>query len=159
MVINMWVFFLLLLIIVIFFLLFYPFKVTIWNEEEYLYIKISFLITIKINLFILFDNNHNDEIKKQASIIKILNKIRIKNIDLKMSGLNLDYEYGGEIFGYLNIILAILKNYLMMKNSEFTYDVNYMGKRSVKFKSIVYARLGIILKQVFGGKKGERTSN
>jgi len=155
----MLVFFLILLIVTIIFLLFYPFKVTIWNEEEYLYIKISFLITIKINLFILFDNNHNDEIKRQASIFKILNKIRIKTIDLKMSGLNLDYEFGGEIFGYLNIILAILKNYLMMKNSEFTYDVRYMGERSIKFKSIVYAKAGIILKQVFGGKKSEGASN
>lgn len=155
----MWIFFLILLVIAIIFLLFYPFKVTIWNEEEYLYIKISFLITIKINLLILFDNNHNDEIKRQASVVKILNKIRIKTIDLKMSGLNLDYEYGGQIFGYLNVILAILKNYLMMKNSEFTYDVRYMGERSIRFKSIIYAKMGIILKQVFGGKKSERASN
>ena len=106
-----------LLLILIVFLLFYPFKVVIWNELEYLYVKISNLVTIKINMLILFDNNHNDEIKKQVSMIKLLNKIRIKSIDLKMSGLNLDYEYGGEIFGYLNIILAVLKNYLMsLKN-------------------------------------------
>ena len=149
----MWMFFLILLIVAIIFLLFYSFKVTIWNEKEYLYIKISFFITIKINMFILFDNNHNDEIKKQASILKILNKISIKSIDLKVSGLNLDYEFGGQIFGYLNIILAVLKNYLMMKNSEFTYDVKYMGERSVRFKGIVYSKLGIILKQAFGGNK------
>ena len=155
----MWVFFLLLLVISILFLFFYPFKVTIWNEKEYLYVKISWIITIKINMLILFDNNHNEEIKRQASIFKILNKIRIKTIDLKMSGLNLNYEYGGQIFGYLNIILAILKNYLMMKNSEFTYDVRYMGERSIKFKGIVYSKLGIILKQVYGGKKNEGTSN
>lgn len=155
----MWAFFLILLSVAIIFLLFYPFKVTIWNEEEYVYIKISFLMTIKINLLILFDNKHNDEIKRQASVVKILNKIRIQTIDLKMSGLNLDYEYGGQIFGYLNVILAILKNYLMMKNSEFTYDVRYMGERSIKFKSIIYAKMGIILKQVFGGKKNERASN
>ena len=149
----MWIIFLALLIVVILFLLFYPFKVTIWNEKEYLYIKISWLATIKINMFVLFDNNHNEEIKKQASIFKVLNKIRIKSIDLKMRGLNLDYEFGGEIFGYLNIILAILKNYLMMKNSEFNYDVRYMGERSIKFKGIVYSKLGIILKQVYGGNK------
>ena len=76
-----------------------------------------------------------------------------------MSGLNLDYEYGGQIYGYLNVMLAILKNYLMMKNSEFTYDVRYMGERRIKFKSIIYAKMGIILKQVFGGKKNERASN
>ena len=135
------------------FLLFYPFKVVIWNEEEYLYVKIAWLVTIKINLLILFDNNHNDEIKKQTSIIKILNKIRIEKIDLKMSGLNLDYEYGGQIFGYLNVLLAILKNYFMMKNSEFNYDVRYMGQRSIKFKGIVYSKMGIILKQIYGGNK------
>lgn len=155
----MWVFFLIIITIIMLFLFFYPFKVTIWNEEEYLYIKISFIITIKINLFVLLDNNHNDELKRQASIIKILNKIRIKKIDLNMSGLNLDYEYGGQVFGYLNIVLAILKNYLMMRNSEFNYDIKYMGERSIKFKSIVYAKMGIILKQAFGGKKSERASN
>ncbi len=148
-----------LLLILIVFLLFYPFKVVIWNELEYLYVKISNLVTIKINMLILFDNNHNDEIKKQVSMIKLLNKIRIKSIDLKMSGLNLDYEYGGEIFGYLNIILAVLKNYLMMKNSEFTYNIRYLGKRSIKFKSIFYVKMGIILKQVLGGKKSETKSH
>ncbi len=147
----MWIFFLTVLITAILFLLFYPFKVTIWNEKEYVYVKISWIVTIKINLFILFDNNHNDEIKKQASSYKILNKIRIKSIDLKISGVNLDYEYGGQIFGYLNIILAIAKNYLMMRNSELTYDIRYMGERSIKFKGIVYSKMGIILKQVFGG--------
>ena len=70
-----------------------------------------------------------------------------------MSGLNLDYEYGGQIFGYVNIILAVIKNYLMMRNSEFNYDVKYMGERSIKFKGIVYSKLGIILKQAFGGNK------
>ena len=155
----MWIFFLILLIIAILFLLFYPFKVILWNEKEYLYVKISWIVTIKINMLILFDNNHNEEIKRQASIFKILNKIRIKTINLKISGLNLDYEYGGQMFGYLNIILAILKNYLMMKNSEFNYDVQYMGERSIKFKGIVYSKMGIILKQVFGGKKNEGTSN
>ena len=149
----MWVFFLSVLIMIMLFLLFYPFKVVIWNEEEYLYVKIAWLVTIKINLLILFDNNHNDEIKKQTSIIKILNKIRIEKIDLKMSGLNLDYEYGGQIFGYLNVLLAILKNYFMMKNSEFNYDVRYMGQRSIKFKGIVYSKMGIILKQIYGGNK------
>jgi len=147
----MWIFFLILLLVFVLFLLFYPFKVTIYNEKEYLYVKISWIITIKINMTILFDNNHNEEIKKQASIFKIINKIRIKSIDLKMSGLNLDYEFGGQIFGYLNIILAVLKNYLMMKNSEFNYDVKYMGERSIKFKGIIYSKMGIILKQVFGG--------
>lgn len=147
----MWIFFLIVLFIFILFLLFYPFKVTIYNKKEYLYIKISWIITIKINMLVLFDNNHNEEIKRQTSIFKMLNKIRIKSIDLKMSGLNLDYEFGGQIFGYLNIVLAILKNYLMMKNSEFNYDVKYMGERSIKFKGIVYSKMGIILKQVLGG--------
>ena len=47
----------------------------IWNEKEYLYVKIARLVTIKINLLVLFDNKHNDEIKKQVSIFKILDKI------------------------------------------------------------------------------------
>lgn len=147
----MWVIVLFFLIVAVLFLLFYPFKVTIWNEKEYLYIKIAWIVTVKINLFILFDNNHNDEIRKQVSVIKILNKIRVESIDLKMSGLNLDYEYGGQIFGYLNIVLAIIKNYLMMRNSRFDYDVRYMGERSVKFKGIIYSKMGIILKQIYGG--------
>ena len=88
----MWVFFLILLILVIIFLLLFPFKYTIWNEQEYLYIK-TWLTTIKINLLILFDNNHNEEIKKNAKMIKLFNKVKIETIDLKMSGLNFNYEY------------------------------------------------------------------
>ncbi len=152
-------FFLIILIIFILFLLFYPFKFIVWNENEYLYIKISWVVTIKINMYILFDNNHNDEIKKQAKLVKLINKIRIQSIDLKMSGLNLDYEYGGQIFGYLNIILAVLKNYLMMRNSEFNYDIKYMGERSLRFKSIFYCKAGIIVKEMLGGNASERASN
>ena len=65
----------LLLLSTIIFLLFYPFKFTIWNEKEYLYIK-TWLVTIKINMLILFDNNHNEEIKKNARVIKLFNKIK-----------------------------------------------------------------------------------
>ena len=68
-----------------------------------------------------------------------------------MSGLNFDYEYGGQLFGYLNVVLAVVKNYLMMKNSEFNYSLEYMGDKKVAFKGIVYSKMGIILKQVFGG--------
>ena len=148
-----------LLIGTVIFLLFFPFKFTIWNEKQYLYIKISLIITVKINMLILFDNNHNEEIKKQAKMFKLLNKVRIDSISLKMSGLNLDYEYSGVIFGYLNIVLAALKNYLMMKNSDFNYDISYMGERSVKFKGIFYSKLGTILKQMLGGNKNARESN
>lgn len=155
----MWLFFLILLIGVIAFLLLFPFKFIIWNESEYLYLKISKIITIKINMLILFDNNHNDEIKKQARFIKVINKVKVESIDLKVSGLNLDYEYSGVVFGYLNILLAALRNYLMMRNSELTYDLKYIGERSVKFKGIFYVKMGTILKQVFGGKKSERASN
>ena len=154
----MWIFFLILLIISVIFLLFYPFKYTIWNEHQYLYIK-TWLVTIKTNLLILFDNNHNDEIKKQAKMIKLINKIKIDTINLKVSGLNFDYEYSGQIFGYLNIILAVLKNYLMMKNSDFNYDIQYIGERNLKFKGIVYCKTETILKQIFGGKKNERESD
>lgn len=154
----MFVVFLILLIIVITFLLFYPFKFTIWNENEYLYIK-TWMVTIKINLLILFDNNHNEEIKKNARMIKLFNKIQIETIDLKISGLNFNYEYSGVIFGYLNIVLPVIKNYLMMKNSDFNYNVQYMGEKSLRFKGIVYCKTGTILKQVYGGNKIARKSN
>lgn len=154
----MWIFFLILLIVAVIFLLAYPFKFTIWNEQEYLYIK-TWLVTIKINLLILFDNNHNEEIKKNAKFIKLFNKIKIETINLKMSGLNLDYEYSGQLFGYLNIILAVIKNYLMMKNSDFNYDIRYMGEKSIKLKGIIYCKTGTILKQMYGGKKSARESN
>lgn len=155
----MWIFFIIILFVAIMFLLFYPFKYTVYNENEYLYIKISKIITIKINLLILFDNNHNEEIKKQAKMIKLFNKIKIQLIDIKISGLNLNYEVGGELFGYLNIILACLKNYFLIKNVDFNYNVNYMGRKSLKFKGIFYVNTGTILKQILGGKKNERTSN
>lgn len=148
----MWIFFLILLISVIIFLLFFPFKFTIWNESEYLYIK-TWLITIKINLLILFDNNHNEEIKKNAKMIKLFNKVKIETIDLNISGLNFDYEYSGVAFGYLNIVLSVIKNYLMIKNSEFNYNLRYIGDRSISFKGIIYCKTGTILKQMLGGNK------
>ena len=154
----MWVFFLILLILVIIFLLLFPFKYTIWNEQEYLYIK-TWLTTIKINLLILFDNNHNEEIKKNAQMIKLFNKVKIETIDLKMSGLNFNYEYSGVIFGYLNIVLSVIKNYLMMRNSEFNYDIEYLGDKSISFKGIIYCKAGTILKQMLGGNKSARESN
>lgn len=146
----MWIFFLILLLIIILFLLFYPFKFTIWNEQEYLYIK-TWLITIKINMFILFDNKHNEEIKKNAKFAKLYNKVKIETIDLNISGLNFNYEYGGQIFGYLNILLAVVKNYLMMKNARFNYNVKYLGEKSIIFKGIIYCKTGTILKQMIGG--------
>ena len=154
----MWFFFLILLVLVIIFLLFYPFKFTIWNEKEYLYIK-TWLVTIKVNLLILFDNNHNEEIKKNAKLIKLINKIKIETINLNMSGLNFNYEYSGVVFGYLNILLSVIKNYLMMKNSEFNYQIEYMGDKSITFEGIIYCKTGTILKQMLGGNKSERESN
>ena len=148
----MWIFFLILLISVIIFLLFFPFKFTIWNESEYLYIK-TWLITIKINLLILIDNNHKEEIKKNAKMIKLFNKVKIETIDLNISGLNFDYEYSGVAFGYLNIVLSVIKNYLMIKNSEFNYNLRYIGDRSISFKGIIYCKTGTILKQMLGGNK------
>ena len=76
-----------------------------------------------------------------------------------MSGLNFNYEYSGILFGYLNIILAVIKNYLMLKNSELTYDINYIGEKSINFKGIIYCKVGTILKQIYGGKKNARESN
>jgi len=148
----MWIFFLVILIATIIFLILYPFKFTIWNEKEYLYIK-TWFITIKINMLILFDNNHNEEIKKNVKLIRLFNKIKIDTIDLKIRGLNFDYEYSGQIFGYLNIVLAVIKNYLMMRNSDFNYDIEYIGEKSLKFKGIFYCKAGTILKQVYGGNK------
>lgn len=148
----MWIVFLIFVLSAIIFLLFFPFKYTIWNEYEYLYIK-TWFVTIKVNLLILFDNNHNEEIKKQAKMIKLFNKVKIDTVDLDVSGLNFDYEYSGQIFGYLNILLAVIKNYLMMKNSDFNYDIKYIGDRSIKFKGIFYCKTGTILKQIVGGNK------
>ena len=65
------------------------------------------------------------------------------------------YKESVEDSGYL----AVIKNYLMMKNAEFNYDIEYLGEKSIKFKGIIYCKTGTILKQMYGGKKRARESN
>ena len=142
--------FLLVFLIIVLFLLFYPFKYEVWNKNEYLYIK-TWLITIKVNLLILFDNNHTEELKKQAKLIKLYEKINIETLDIELSGLSFDYEYSGIVYGYLNILFPIIKNYFLSKKCDFNYKLEYMGKRSFAFRSIFYCKTGTILKKI-GGK-------
>ena len=68
---------------------------TIFNDTKYLYIKISNIITLKLNLYALFDESNIKELKKQAKNIKILRKLQFKEIDIYIRGFNANYNING----------------------------------------------------------------
>ena len=78
--------------LLIIFLYVYPFKIYIYNDNKYLYIKVSFLMTLKLNLYVLLDPSNNEVFKKQAKGLKIINKLKFKEIDIYIRGLNMNYS-------------------------------------------------------------------
>lgn len=132
-------------VIFLLFIFFYPFKITLYNEDNYLYINISNFVTFKINLLVLFDNNHNEDIKKQAKGVKVINKVKFKEINLRLQGLNFDYRLNGGYFGMLFALFGLLKKICEMNEIDFNYDLRYKGDKSIEFKSIFRARVSRVL--------------
>lgn len=132
-------------VIFLLFIFFYPFKITLYNEDNYLYINISNFVTFKINLLVLFDNNHNEDIKKQAKGVKVINKVKFKEINLRLQGLNFDYRLNGGYFGMLFALFGLLKKICEMNEIDFNYDLRYQGDKSIEFKSIFRARVSRVL--------------
>ena len=131
------------------FLLFYPFKVKIYNIDNYLYINIIDFINVKINLFSILNDLNEDKIKKQKSGVKIIKQLKFKEIDLKINGLNFDYRLNGGYFGILYAFLGTIDNILLTRGVLFNYDLSYDGDKSVEFYTIVRARFKNILKFIF----------
>jgi hypothetical protein len=144
------VIFLFFIITIFIFLIFYPFKATIFNDTKYLYIKISNIITLKLNLYALFDESNIKELKKQAKNIKILKKLQFKEIDIYIRGFNANYNINGAYYGIINAILPIVNNLLETQDIKFNYLVDYNGELYIKFKSIVKTRFYNIVKAFYG---------
>lgn len=134
-----------LLVFLLLFIFFYPFKITLYNKDNYIHINISNFITLKMNLLVLLDSNHNEDIKKQAKGVKIINKVKFKEIDLRLQGLNFDYRLNGGYFGMLFALFGFLKILCEMNEINFNYDLKYQGDKSIEFKSIFRARVSKVL--------------
>lgn len=133
---------------VILFLFIYPFKVSIYNDDNYLFINISKFINLRVNLFVFLNN---PKINKNAGKgFKVLKKIKLKKVELKLQGLNFDYRLNGGYFGLLYALFGFLDSVCEVNNIEFNYELNYNGDKSVEFKSIARTRVINVLK-VFQG--------
>ena len=134
-----------LLIILCIIILIYPFKVTLYNEDNYLIIKISNILALRINLFVLLDNNHNDELKKQSKQVKLIKKIKFKQIDLRIQGLNFDYKINGAYFGLAYALLGYINKVCQYQHIDLNYNLNYLGDKSIEFRVIFRARVALVL--------------
>ena len=144
------IYFVVIIIIILLFLLIYPFKITIYNDNKYLYIKVSYLMTLKLNLYVLLDPSNKETFKKQAKGLKIINKLKFKEIDIYIRGVNMNYSINGFYYGILQAILPIVNNLLESNNITFNYLVDYNGEMYIKFKSVVKARLNNVIKSFYG---------
>ena len=138
----------LILLIILLFLFIYPFRISIYNDDNYLFINISKFLNLKVNLFVLINN---PKINKNTSKgFKVLKKIKIREVNLKLQGLNFDYRLNGGYFGMLYAVFGFLDSYCISNNITFNYELNYNGDKSIYFKSIARARVINVLK-VFQG--------
>ena len=125
-------------------------KIIIYNQDNYLFVNISKFIDMKINLFVLIDNVHLGNIKKGSKEIKVVKQMKIKEIDLKLQGLNFDYRLNGGYFGLMYAIFGFLDSICKINGINLNYDLRYQGDKSVEFKSIIRARV-VNLIRVFQG--------
>lgn len=132
------------LIIILLFLFFYPFKVTIYNKDNYLYVNISELLNLKINLNMLLNKRYNLDDSSRG--IKLISKIKIKEMDINISGLNFNYNLNGMYFGILYGIFGFFDSLCDFKDINFRYDLNYSGDKSISFKSVIKARVNNVIK-------------
>ena len=135
------------LIIVIFivFILLFPFKIKIYNKENYLFINIFNFINLKLNLFVLLSNINNFDFEKQKKNFKLIKKARLKELNIKLEGLSLDYQINGAYYGIIHAFFGILNSILYSNDIRFKYDLKYQGDEILEFNSIIRARvLGVV---------------
>ena len=131
-------------------ILVYPFKITIYNDENYLFINISKLVDLKLNLFVFLNDRNAINKDKSKKGMKLIKKIKFKEIDFKLQGLNFDYRINGAYFGILYGIFGFLDSVCKINDRDLNYDLRYSGDKSIEFKSVVRARITNLLR-VFQG--------
>ncbi len=127
-------------------LLIFPFKIHVYNNDNYLYINIGKLLNLKLNLLAVFDKKQK---KKKTEFSKI-KKFKFKEINLKIQGLNFDYRLNGAYFGLIYALSGFFKNIGKMNDIKFNYEFNYLGDKSIEFNSIFRARMMTII-DIFNG--------
>ena len=138
------------LLLLFLFIFFYPFKIIIFNNTKYLYIKISNIITLKLNLYALLDESNIDELKKQTKGIKVIKKLKFKEIDIYVRGFNYNYLVNGSFYGIVCATLPVIQNILDSNEIKFNYLIDYNGELYIKFKSIVKSNFFCLIKGFYG---------
>ena len=132
------------LLIMLIFVFIYPFRISIYNDDNYLFINISKFINLKVNLFVLINNPRIN--KDSTKGFKVLKKIKFKEVNMKLQGLNFDYRVNGGYFGLLYAVFGFIDALCRFNNINFNYELNYHGDKSVDFKTIARARVINVLK-------------
>lgn len=134
-----------LVVLFIILILVYPFKINIYNEDEYLFINISNFVNLKLNLLVLIENIDKINLEKQKKSAKFLKNVRFEEVDLKIEGVNFDYQINGLYFGIMHALLGVIDCICYAKGIELKYDLKYLGEKSVKFNSVIRARISNVI--------------
>jgi len=139
-----------LLILLLSFLFIYPLTITVYNDDKYLYIKVSYFITLKLNIYKLFEESNREELQKQSKSIRIIKKLKFKEINIYLRGINYNYSLSGAYYGLLCAIFPIIDSILESNDITFNYLVDYNGDLYIKFKGIVKSRAFNVFKAFYG---------
>ena len=120
-------------------LLFYPLKIKIYNSGNYLFVNIKNVLNLKINLLALIYKLDKLNLEKQKKNSKVIKRIKLEEINLKISGLNFNYQINGAYYGIINAILGFLKSYSYQKNVILNYNLLYVGEKNILFKGKIKA--------------------
>ena len=131
--------------IIAFFLL-YPFKIKIYNEENNLFINVNGFVNLRVNLFAILDSKQLSNQDNSTFPFKLLKKIKIKELDLKLAGLNFDYRLNGGYYGLLCGVFATIKSICYGNDIKFNYELEYLGDKSIEFNSVLRTRIYNVLK-------------
>jgi len=155
------------LVIVFIVLLFMNTRVKIKINEDYFEIYIYKIRILKLEYDetknYAFNNLSKYKFKKEdLKYLEILKSIDFRLIDVKLCFFQEDYSNNAKVFGVLNTLLSLPKDYFLEKGIRYNYKVYFYGNPFINFESIFYFKLGKILLNVWRLRRnihGKRTSN
>lgn len=118
-----------------------PIKMKIYNNDQYIIVDVANIINFKINLISALDNLKRKKREDKKNSARFFKKIEIKQINIKLEGLNFDYQLNGAYFGILYAVFGFVNSLCSYKNISFYYDLKYQGDRMVEFDGIIRTKL------------------
>ena len=122
---------------ILIFLLLFPFKLKIFNKDNYLLINLGNIVNLRLNLLVLLENMNQLNLKRQKKTFNLLQKIEFKELNVELKGLNFDYQISGAYYGLIHALFGVIDSFLYYRNIEFDYKLEYDGEKSLKFESFI----------------------